>query len=122
MRAIFDKVVFGNKVVVADVMEADQVGNLPGTAAFSMKGGSVVSNLVKQPKLVSMHYGGRIMWVCRNGVASTWFPGRQSGGPSCSENLHHLQVEAVRNVLLLVSEENPVISIVHFQELFNVLF
>lgn len=51
MRAIFDKVVFGHKVVVADVMEADQVGNLPGTKAFSMKGGSVVSNLVKQPKL-----------------------------------------------------------------------
>ena len=79
MRAIFDKVVFGNKVVVADVMEADQVGNLPGTATFSMKGGSVVSNLVKQPKLVRMHGGGHVMWVCHNGVVSTWVPGRQSG-------------------------------------------
>ena len=54
INAVFDKAVFGHKVVMADILEADQSGNLPSNKPFMHKGGSAISNLVKSPKLVSL--------------------------------------------------------------------
>ena len=54
INAVFDKAVFGNKVVMADILEADQSGNLPSSKPFTHKGGSAISNLMKQPKLVGL--------------------------------------------------------------------
>lgn len=54
INAVFDKAVFGNKVVMADILEADHSGNLPTSKPFTHKGGSAISNLMKQPKLVSI--------------------------------------------------------------------
>ena len=53
INAVFDKAVFGHKVVMADILEADQSGNLPSSKPFTHKGGSAISNLIKQSKLVS---------------------------------------------------------------------
>ena len=54
INAVFDKAVLGNKVVMADILEADQSGNLPSNNPFTHRGGSAISNLMKQPKLVSL--------------------------------------------------------------------
>lgn len=54
INAVFDKAVFGHKVVMADILEADQSGNLPSNKPFTHKGGSAISNLMKHPKLVSL--------------------------------------------------------------------
>lgn len=78
INAVLDKAVFGNKVVMADILEADQSGNLPSNEPFTHRGGSAISNLMKQPKLVSLF----------TSLA-------QPVQPQCIHTLPHLQCKAL---------------------------
>ena len=104
INAVFDKAVFGNKVVMADILEADQSGNLPSNKPFTHRGGSAISNLMKQPKLVSLFM---FLPPCTASVHSyTSSSSVQSiGRAQCTQNLRQLQVEAICCLLLLVSAQ-----------------
>ena len=55
-EAILDKCIYGKKVLRSPaVFEADAEGNLPGTANYRTQDGSLLSNLVKKPKLVNLN-------------------------------------------------------------------